>query len=35
MPEGKEALVREERASGATGLPVVLQGRPGSYAPRG
>ena len=26
MPEGKDALVREEQASEASGLPVVLQG---------
>ena len=32
MSEWKEALVREEQTSVASGLPVILQGRPGSYA---
>lgn len=33
MSEGKDALVREERAIGASGLPVIRQGiMPGSYA---
>ena len=33
--ERKDHLVREERWSGASGVPVILQGRPGSYALRG
>ena len=32
MSEGKEAIVREELAFGASGLPVVRQGMLGSYA---
>ena len=34
MSEGKDVLVREERTFGATGLPVIRQGKPGSYASR-
>lgn len=29
LPEGKVALVREERAAGASGVPVVRQGDAG------
>lgn len=32
MSEGKDHLVREERWFVATGIPVVRQGRLGSYA---
>ena len=35
MSERKGALVREERALDATGLPVIRQGKPGSYALQG
>ena len=34
MSEGKDLLVREERRFGASGLPVIRQGKLGSYAPR-
>jgi hypothetical protein len=34
MSEGKEAIVREELAFDASGLPVIRQGMPGSYALR-
>ena len=35
MSEGKEAIIREELAFAASGLPVVRQGIvPGSYAVR-
>ena len=34
MSEGKEAIVREELAFGASGLPVIFQGTQGSYALR-
>ena len=33
--EWKKAIVREELAFGASGLPVVQQGRQGSYALKG
>ena len=32
MSERKDFLVREERKFEATGLPVILQGKQGSYA---
>ena len=32
MSERKDLLVREERRFEASGLPVIRQGRPGSYA---
>ena len=34
MSEGKGPLVREEQGLGASGRPVVRQGRLGSYALR-
>ena len=33
MSDRKEAIVREELAFGASGLPVIWQGMQGSYAP--
>jgi hypothetical protein len=34
MSEGKDLLVREEQRFDASGLPVIRQGTPGSYALR-